>query len=63
MSHRHDRRGVDWSCYGCKDPSKASDKETREMAINPDATASNFPNQDNYPNYKAYAELLRCEVR
>jgi len=22
--HRHDTRGVDYSCYGCKDPSKAS---------------------------------------
>lgn len=23
--HRHDTRGVDYSCYGCKDPTKASE--------------------------------------
>ena len=31
MAHRHDRRGVDYTCYGCKDPRYASDKETRDM--------------------------------
>jgi hypothetical protein len=51
MAHTHDRRGVDYSCYGCKDPSKSGD-------IVEDATKDNFPNTGDYDNYGAYTEAI-----